>query len=216
MFRFSQRLVLSGVACALLVAGCLAWAAATDSSEAQTGSMQSCPSAGMWSIAVWDGASGTAAADALATCGEGSVAAAYSLDEQTGVWSRWFAANPGVSDLTSLDDSQGVLALGSATGPAATPTPAATATPAPQWPTPGTGCQEWQSLLVECAGTLDECTDAVTTCSAASSACQSALAEVCDLVGLAVSYYDLYGSGISPLLDAAFGDIDDWWHDNCP
>ena len=132
MFRFPQRLALSGVACALLLAGCLvAWAAATDSSEAQTGSMQSCPSAGMWSIAVWDGADGTTAADALATCA-GPVDAAYSLDAQTGVWSRWFAANPGVSDLASLDDREGVLALGSATGPVATPTPTATpaATPA--------------------------------------------------------------------------------------
>jgi len=78
--------------------------------------MQSCPVAGMWSIAVWDGESGTAAADALATCSEDGVAAAYSLNAQTGVWSRWFAANPGVSDLTSLEDAQGVLALGAAAG----------------------------------------------------------------------------------------------------
>jgi hypothetical protein len=217
MFRFPQPLVLSGLACALLVAGCLvAWAAVTDSSEAQTGSMQDCPSAGMWSISVWDGASGTATADALATCGVDSVAAAYSLDAQTGVWSRWFAANPSVSDLTSLEDMQGVLALGSATGPAATPTPMSTATPAPQWPTPSAGCSAWQSLLMDCTSTLDECTDAVTTCSAASSACQSALAEACDLAELAISYYNLYGSGISPLLDAAFSDIEDWWHDTCP
>jgi hypothetical protein len=88
-------------------------------SSAAAGSMQSCPPAGMWSIAVWDGADGTAAADALATCGEDGVAAAYSLDAQTGVWSRWFAANLGVSDLTSLDNMQGVLALGSATAAAA-------------------------------------------------------------------------------------------------
>jgi hypothetical protein len=74
--------------------------------------MQNCPPAGMWSISVWDGESGTAAAVALATCGEDGVAAAYSLDPQTGAWSRWFAANLGVSDLTSLDDMQGVLALG--------------------------------------------------------------------------------------------------------
>jgi Tol biopolymer transport system component len=88
------------------------WAGGPNSLEAQNGSLQDCPSAGMWSISVWDGADGTAAADALATCGEGSVAAAYSLNAQTGAWSRWFAANPGVSDLTSLDNMQGVLALG--------------------------------------------------------------------------------------------------------
>jgi len=113
MSRFPQRFVLSSVTCALVLAvGLTAWALATEPSEAQTGSMQSCPSAGMWSISVCDGADGTAAADALATCGEGSVAAAYSLNEQTGAWSRWFAANLGVSDLTSLDNMQGVLALG--------------------------------------------------------------------------------------------------------
>ena len=83
-----------------------------------SGQFHDCPSAGMWSIAVWDGADGTTAADALATCGEGSVAAAYSLSA-TGAWSRWFAANPGVSDLTSLEDAQGVLALGAAASPTA-------------------------------------------------------------------------------------------------
>jgi hypothetical protein len=114
-----------------MILGLAAWALASDPSEAQTGTMQDCPPAGLWSIAVWDGASGTAAADALATCGEGAVAAAYSLDAQTGVWSRWFAANLGVSDLTSVDDMQGLLALGSATGPVATPTLMATVTPTP-------------------------------------------------------------------------------------
>jgi hypothetical protein len=88
-------------------------------SGAEPGSMQNCPPAGMWSIAVWDGESGTAATDALATCGPGAVDAAYSLDPQTGAWSRWFAANQGVSDLTSLDDTQGVLALGGTAAAAA-------------------------------------------------------------------------------------------------
>ena len=136
MRRFPQRFALSTVACALLVAAALlAWALATAPSEAQTGLMQDCPPAGMWSIAVWDGESGTAAADALATCGSSAVDAAYSLDAPTGNWWRWFAGKPDVSDLPPLNDMQGVLALGSATGPAATPTPAATATP---WPPPNT------------------------------------------------------------------------------
>jgi hypothetical protein len=83
--------------------------------------MHNCPPAGKWSIAVWEGDSGTAADDALATCGADTVTAAYSLDPQTVAWSRWFAGKPDVSNLTLLNDMQGVLALGSAA--AATPTP---------------------------------------------------------------------------------------------
>jgi len=82
---------------------------------------------------VWEGESGAVAADALATCGAGTVAAAYSLDPATGVWSRWFAGQPDVSDLPPFSDLQGVLALGAAAGPTVTPspTPSPTATPAP-------------------------------------------------------------------------------------
>ena len=119
MLRFPKRLVLSSVACAFLVAvGILAWPLTTGSSQAQAGSMHNCPPAGKWSIAVWDGSSGTEATDALATCGEDSVAAAYSLDPQTGGWSRWFAGKPDVSNLPPLNDMQGVLVLGQ---PSATP-----------------------------------------------------------------------------------------------
>jgi hypothetical protein len=100
-----------------------------DSSEAQPGSMHNCPAAGKWSIAVWEGQNGTAAATALATCGAGAVNAAYSLDPQTQAWSRWFAAKPEVSNLAPLKDMQGVLALASATAPVATETPSATQTP---------------------------------------------------------------------------------------
>jgi exo-beta-1,3-glucanase (GH17 family) len=81
---------------------------------AQAGSMQNCPLAGKWSIAVWAGASGTAAGDAMAACGAGAMAAAYSLDSETGAWSRWFAGKPDVSNLPPLNDMQGVLALGAA------------------------------------------------------------------------------------------------------
>jgi hypothetical protein len=88
--------------------------------------MHNCPPAGNWSIAVWNGADGTAASDALATCGADSVAAAYSLDPPSGAWSRWFAGKPDVSNLPPLNDVQGLLALGSTTGPVPTPTPAAT------------------------------------------------------------------------------------------
>jgi hypothetical protein len=88
-------------------------------SGAQAGAMHNCPPAGKWSIAVWQGASGTAAADALAVCGEGSVAAAYSLDSQTGAWSRWFAGKPDVSNLAPMGEKQGLLALGGAAAAAA-------------------------------------------------------------------------------------------------
>jgi len=134
MFRFPQRLVLSAAVCGLLtVVGLVAWGLAARPSGAQPGSMHNCPLAGKWSIAVWEGESGTAAGDALATCGAGAVDAAYSLDPQTGSWSRWFAGKPDVSNLPPLNDMQGVLALGSATGPAATPTPTATPTPVGQY-----------------------------------------------------------------------------------
>jgi hypothetical protein len=114
----------------VLAVGLAAWALASGSSQAQAGSMQNCPPAGMWSISVWDGESGTAAADALATCA-GAVDAAYSLDAQTGDWWRWFAGKPGVSDLPPLADMQGVLALGSAARPTPTPTPSPTPTATP-------------------------------------------------------------------------------------
>jgi hypothetical protein len=97
--------------------------------------MHNCPPAGKWSIAVWDGSSGAAAADALATCGPGAVDAAYSLDPQTGGWLRWFAGKPEASNMPPFNEMQGVLALRAATGPAPTPTPSATPTPAL---TPGT------------------------------------------------------------------------------
>jgi len=97
-----------------------------------TDQLQNCPAAGKWSIAVWDGASGTAAADALATCGAGAVSAAYALDAQTGGWSRWFAGKAEVSNLPPFSDKQGVLALGSAPSP--TPTPSPSPTPVPSGP----------------------------------------------------------------------------------
>jgi hypothetical protein len=105
----------------------------------------------MWSIAVWDGADGTAAADALATCGEDGVAAAYSLNAQTGAWSRWFAGKPDVSNLAPLSEMQGLLALG-ASAASPTPTPAATPTPSGA-PGPAAGAtyagQTSQALLLE-------------------------------------------------------------------
>jgi len=101
---------------ATLVLGTLALVAASQAgpSGAQQGNMLNCPQADKWAISVWDGLSGTEAADALATCGADAVDGAYSLDRQTQVWSRWFPGHPELSNLASLNDRQGLLALGGA------------------------------------------------------------------------------------------------------
>ena len=115
--RLLVALVASGAILALGVAG-LAWTLAAGSSEAQQGTMHNCPSSGKWSIAVWEGDNGAGVDEALATCA-GEVAAAYALTD--GQWSRWFAGKPDVSNLSSVDNMGGVLALGGTTTPG-TPT----------------------------------------------------------------------------------------------
>jgi hypothetical protein len=111
--------------------------------------MHNCPDAGKWSIAVWEGDDGAAIDQALATC-DGDVAAAYSLAD--GQWSRWFAGEPELSNITTVDDMSGVLALGGAGATPGTPTLAegwtkiepggdticATGTPFAYWVHPGT------------------------------------------------------------------------------
>ena len=103
----------------------------------ETGAMHNCPQAGKWAIAVWDGADGTDTSQALSSCGEGTVIAAYNLDPETQIWSRWFANKPEISNQLSLDNLQGIMALGAATAP--TPTQTATATPYYWTPTPSSG-----------------------------------------------------------------------------
>jgi hypothetical protein len=113
--RLLVALVASGAILALGVAG-LAWTLAAGSSEAQQGTMHNCPSSGKWSIAVWEGDDGAGVDEALATCTE-EVAAAYALDPDTGQWSRWFTGKLDVSNLSSVDNMEGVLALGGTTAP---------------------------------------------------------------------------------------------------
>jgi len=78
-----------------------------------------CPQGGKWSIAVWDaGADGaeTDGADmgeALGTCGEGVVDAAYFLDPDSQMWRRWFPGHPEISNFESLKHNQGFIAHGS-------------------------------------------------------------------------------------------------------
>jgi hypothetical protein len=78
--------------------------------------MHNCPDPGAWSIAVWEGDDGASPDEALATCAD-DVAAAYALDSDTAEWGRWFADEPDLSTLSTLDDMGGVLALGAGTTP---------------------------------------------------------------------------------------------------
>ena len=121
-----SRLLVTLIACGALFALVLtafAWAPAMRSSEAQQGMMVNCPPPGKWAIAVWMGLTAETG-QALVTCGASPVAAAYSLDPQTGAWARWFAGRPEVSDLAMLNSTQGILALGAAQAQGA-PTPSA-------------------------------------------------------------------------------------------
>jgi hypothetical protein len=102
----------------------LVWAIGIGSSEAQQGAMQNCPQPGKWAISVWDGDDATDADDAFATCDEGGVAVAYSIDPATQQWSRWFADRPELNTLTTVDHMQGVLALGGTAAPATPVLPA--------------------------------------------------------------------------------------------
>ncbi len=100
------------------------------SSQEQQGAMHGCPLAGKWSVAVWDGDTAAEAGQALATCSEVSVVAAYHLDAEAQIWSRWLSERPELTTLATLDPFQGVLALGGAEAPATpTPTPSVSATP---------------------------------------------------------------------------------------
>jgi hypothetical protein len=115
-------LLLAGMVALGVVA--FAWGIGTRSSEAQQDAMQNCPQPGKWAISVWSGDDATDADDAFATCDEGGVAVAYSIDPATQQWSRWFADRPDLNTLTTIDDMQGVLALGGTAAPATPVLPA--------------------------------------------------------------------------------------------
>jgi competence protein ComEC len=111
----------------------LAWMLGSGASQAEDATMHNCPQAGKWAISVWEGPDGTDTGQALATCGAVPVVAAYYLDPQTQGWSHWFAGQPGMTTLSTLDKGQGVLALGSLEAPVTptiTPIPSLTPTPA--------------------------------------------------------------------------------------
>jgi len=131
--KFAPLFVAGMVALGLLA---LVWAIGTGSTEAQQGTMHNCPQSGKWAISVWSGDDGTDTGQALAICGAGAVITAYDLDRETQAWSRWFAGRPEISNLQTLNDMQGVIALGGAEVPT-TPTPTPTPSPTPTLtPTP--------------------------------------------------------------------------------
>jgi hypothetical protein len=99
---------------AALAVGLLAlvWAMETGSSEEQQGTLHNCPRPDKWAISVWPGVSGTATDQAVASCTEAMVAAAYWIDPQTQTWKRYLDGRPEISDLTTLDRMQGIITLG--------------------------------------------------------------------------------------------------------
>jgi len=128
---FGRQLMVSALgSCVVLALGLAAsiWTLGAGVSEAQQDVMRNCPQTGKWTIAVWDGPDGTDTGQALATCGETTVAAAYYIHPEAQGWERWLAGRPELSSLGTLNYMQGVLALGSSGAPS--PTATATLTPA--------------------------------------------------------------------------------------
>jgi len=76
------------------------------------GVLLNCPFSGKWAISVWDGPSGTATADALATCTGVTIDAAYSLNRTTNAWSRYFPGRSDINTLLTVSDMQAIIVLG--------------------------------------------------------------------------------------------------------
>lgn len=97
------------------------------------GQMANCPLSNRWAIATWTGPDNTPADTALATCGQAAMVSAYWLNPETQGWLRYVAGRPDITTLAELDNSQGILTLGSATAPATLiVAPVATPTPIPE------------------------------------------------------------------------------------
>jgi hypothetical protein len=156
------RAPLSRLAALIALVALAALAINSSPSEAATGTLSNCPPAGKWAISVWSG-EGAPIEEALDTCGEGSIDAAYYLHPLTQTWRVYFSGQPEISDLISLDDLQAIATLGS---PTASPTPQPTPAPGPD---PGrmSGCPlvgKW--ALSAWNGPNDtETADAFATCS---------------------------------------------------
>lgn len=120
--RRAILIALSAVLVALLAIGGLA---ATAQAEA---SMHNCPQDGQWGTAVWTGADGTSADEALGTCD--TVVAAYAFDYRGGTL-RWFSERPELNTLLSLNNLDAVIALGGPSIPVV-PEPVQTTGPIPE------------------------------------------------------------------------------------
>jgi len=151
---------------AVLALGLLgfAWGLGQGSSQAQDGTMHNCPQPGMWAISVWEGEE-TATAEALDTCGDGAVDAAYYIHPDSQKWRVFFKGDPAISNLDTVDNLQAVATLGS---PTASSMPTAEPTPAPG-PGPGqmVGCPKagkWAMSVWNGPNGVDA-VDAFATCS---------------------------------------------------
>jgi hypothetical protein len=99
------------------------WVTGRGFSEAQQDAMYNCPQAGKWAISVWSGPNDVDTETALATCPEMPVTAAYWLDPDAQQWLRYFQGRPDITNLLTVDNLQGLLALGGAGAPTPTSTP---------------------------------------------------------------------------------------------
>jgi hypothetical protein len=126
--EISNLTALNNMQAVLALGGAGASPPSSAASSSQQEATHNCPLPAKWAISVWSGQDGTDTSQALTTCGAGAVAAAYYIDPQTQVWFRWFRDRPEISNLSTVDDMQGLVVLGSAVIPA-TPTPSPTPTP---------------------------------------------------------------------------------------
>ena len=83
-----------------------------DSPQAQSGALHNCPHAGKWSVSVWNGPDGTDSGEVLATCGAGSVDMAYYIEPDTQEWQRYMVGHTDISNLSTVDNMQGIIAHG--------------------------------------------------------------------------------------------------------
>jgi len=87
--------------------------AAVEPAPPEPGQMYNCPRPGLWSMAAWDGPD-TETGEALATCGEGAVDAAYALDPDTQGWLGYFPGRPELSMKEKVKAKEGIIAHASA------------------------------------------------------------------------------------------------------
>jgi len=84
----------------------------TPTATVTPGVLLNCPLSGKWAISVWDGPSGKATNEALATCSGVTIVAAYSLDRTTNTWFKYFPGRGAdINDLLTLSNKQAILTL---------------------------------------------------------------------------------------------------------